>query len=139
MQDLNRNRSFSGGCLCEKIRYTWSRTPLETTHCHCKMCQRQHGAAFATYVRIERKQLEIHAGAQHIVSYASSEEVLRQFCGICGSTLFFDYLPMPEILFVTAGSMDDHSTLEPAHHIFTQTKASWVELCDDLPKFDEYL
>lgn len=38
-----------GSCLCGAVTYQVS-TPLKAiTHCHCKKCQKSHGAAFATY------------------------------------------------------------------------------------------
>lgn len=38
-----------GSCLCGAVTYLVS-TPLKAiTHCHCKKCQKSHGAAFATY------------------------------------------------------------------------------------------
>ena len=42
--------SVRGGCLCGKVRYQIKGRLFDASHCHCSMCRRQHGAAFATYV-----------------------------------------------------------------------------------------
>lgn len=129
---------FPGGCLCGAVRYVWSGMPLQVTHCHCQMCQRQHGAGCATYARVLKESLHIHAESGQVISYASSDKVLRQFCRTCGSSLFFDYAPMPHLMFVTVGTLDDSRHITPSRHIFMDSKAPWLEVHDDLPKFDEY-
>ena len=47
----------TGSCLCGSIRYTLDRPIEEIDHCHCSMCRRFHGAAFATYGRVPRQAL----------------------------------------------------------------------------------
>jgi hypothetical protein len=39
---------------------------------------------------------------------------------------------------VTLGTLVDEPTIKPDHHIFVGSKASWHEIGDDLPQFDEY-
>jgi hypothetical protein len=38
-----------GSCLCGAVAYELISEPKAVTHCHFKMCQKQHGAAFATF------------------------------------------------------------------------------------------
>nr|WP_330219463.1 GFA family protein [Pseudomonas sp. RIT-PI-q] len=59
------------------------------SHCHCNQCRKGHGAAFASYGSVPRGALRILNGAGHITAYSSSESVLREFCALCGSTLFW--------------------------------------------------
>ena len=105
--------SFKGQCLCGAIHYHWEGLPSTMTHCHCQMCRRQHGAGFATYVRIPTQDLhiEVDEARGSLSKYASSPEVNRCFCSTCGSSLFFLYLPAPHITFVSAGTIDDTQTL----------------------------
>ena len=42
--------ALSGGCLCGDIRWHAGRGPRQVHHCHCGMCRRWTGAAFATLV-----------------------------------------------------------------------------------------
>ena len=42
--------TWSGGCLCGKVRYEASETPGWVGHCHCRLCRRHTGAAFATWL-----------------------------------------------------------------------------------------
>jgi hypothetical protein len=44
--------------------------------------------AFTSYGSVLRTDLHIIQGAEYNRTYRSSESVLRQFCGQCGSSLF---------------------------------------------------
>ena len=51
------------------------------------MCQRAHGAAFASYGAARQQDFHIVKDANLLRQYASSPGVLRSFCGHCGSPL----------------------------------------------------
>ena len=78
---------YEGSCLCGSVRYRFNSEPVKVSHCHCRMCQKQHGAAFATYARVAVEDLVYTQGADKLVAYASSPTVRRKFCGSCGSSL----------------------------------------------------
>ena len=42
--------TFTGGCLCGKIRYTATADPVFQGVCHCSDCQRQTGTSFSVIV-----------------------------------------------------------------------------------------
>ncbi|MFL6580808.1 MAG: GFA family protein [Burkholderiales bacterium] len=47
------------------------------------MCRKAHGAAFATYGRVQSTDFILTSGADSIASYRSSPEVTRTFCKRC--------------------------------------------------------
>ena len=77
----------AGQCLCGGIRYELHARIQAVTHCHCQMCQRAHGAAFASYGAVRQADFHIVKGAALLRQYASSPGVLRSFCSHCGSPL----------------------------------------------------
>ena len=77
----------AGQCLCGGIRYELHARIQAVTHCHCQMCQRAHGAAFASYGAVRQTEFHIVKGAALLRQYASSPGVLRSFCSHCGSPL----------------------------------------------------
>ncbi len=77
-----------GGCLCGTIRFTITLPTLFCGHCHCRMCRRNHGAAYVTWLAVPRSQLSIDSGLDHLTRYQSSSHGSRSFCGRCGSSLF---------------------------------------------------
>jgi len=127
-----------GSCLCEAIQYEVEGAFEAIDHCHCSMCRRSHGSAFASYGRIPKEKLRITRGGDHLRAYSSSDAVTRSFCEQCGSSLFFDHTAAPEFAFVAAGSLDDDPGARPEAHIFVGSKAVWYEIEDDLPQHEAY-
>ncbi|WP_394846613.1 GFA family protein [Pendulispora brunnea] len=127
-----------GSCLCRAVRYEIDGSLRRSSHCHCSMCRKFHGAACGTYTSMKRERLRIVAGADAITAYASSEHVRRSFCSRCGSSLFFEDDKTPEVIDVTLGTLDDEPEVKPAVHIFFADKAAWEDVPDDgLPRFEQ--
>ena len=127
-----------GSCLCGTVQFE-SNGPLEAIdHCHCSMCRRSHGAAFATYGRVSKANYRITSGEEHLKDYASSDVVTRSFCDRCGSSLLFQHSAMPDFNFIPVGTLDDDPGARPEAHIFVGSKASWYEIMDDLPQHEAY-
>lgn len=78
-----------GSCLCGAVRYRVNGALKAFTHCHCPKCQKAHGAAFATYASAPASNVEVDAEPGVLKGYESSPGVIRQFCGQCGSSLFW--------------------------------------------------
>lgn len=125
---------IAASCLCGAVGFHLARPVIAMGHCHCSMCQRQHGSPFSTYVQLRREQLTIDQGADLINSYQSSDEVNREFCSVCGSSLFYRHRAMPEFLWIAAGVLDDDPGVRPGHHIFVADKAAWFDIHDELPQ-----
>jgi len=69
--------------------------------------------------------------------YAATEDFVRSFCSVCGSTLLFAPKSGSHVS-VAMGTLDDDPGMQAAQHIFIESKASWVEIADDLPKVEGY-
>ena len=48
-----------GSCLCGGIRYEIDGRLHDTQNCHCRMCQKAHGAAFATYAAVDPRDVPL--------------------------------------------------------------------------------
>ena len=96
-----------GRCLCGAVTYSIATSLKRITHCHCSMCRKQHGAAFATYALIGREHVTIADAGGRLRSYRSSPGMFRQFCGECGSTLFGHAAATPQLIDVALGTLDD--------------------------------
>src|SRR5262245_41327717 len=127
-----------GSCLCGTVRFEVT-TPFEGMHhCHCSMCRKSHGAAFSTFAQTKQSGIRMASGEKNVRDYRSSENVVRSFCADCGSNLFFHFKPLPELVWVAVGSLDDDPIMRPEAHIFAASIAPWDEITDDLPQHDEY-
>jgi hypothetical protein len=119
---------LTGSCLCGGVRYRVDGPVENASHCYCTMCQKQHGAAAGSYANVARADLTVEPGADLVAEYASSEHGRRNFCRVCGSTLFWWGTDSPQRVSVTLG------TLEPAYagpverELYTDTKPGWMPL-----------
>ena len=78
---------YKGSCLCGEIQYELTSEPVKVSHCHCTMCQKQHGAMFATYASLPKSDLVYRSGLDSLMSYNSSGSIMRKYCKICGSNI----------------------------------------------------
>ena len=121
-----------GSCLCGSVRYEVHGSLSHVIHCHCSMCRKAHGAAFATYGRVDSGDFVLTSGADDIASYRSSLEVTRTFCKRCGSTLQFISTMRAGSFWLALGTLDDDPGVQGAQHIFVSSKAPWFDIADDL-------
>jgi hypothetical protein len=127
-----------GSCLCGAVRFVLTTPPLAMGHCHCGLCRKHHGTAFATYIEIAREGFVLQQGLAHIRSFFSSPGVERRFCADCGGKLLFVMHDYPDLLWVAAGALDDEPKLKPQYHIFVESKAPWFVIHDQLPQHAAY-
>ena len=126
-----------GSCLCGSVRYEIRGAVGRASHCHCSMCRKAHGAAFATYGRVERSDFVLVSGAGEIASYSSSPGVARTFCKRCGSNLQFISDRRPTTFSLALGTLDVDPKVQASLHIFVDSKAPWFQITDDLPQHAE--
>ena len=127
---------YAGSCLCGAVTYRIRAEIKEAGHCHCSQCRKFHGAAFATYVTVPRAALERVTGAEVIRAYRSSPTVSREFCSLCGSSLFWSSTSgeHPDSSAVALGTLDTPFMPARQEHIFVASKACWVSIEDDWPQ-----
>lgn len=134
MSTSDASAAVTGACLCGAIRFRVEPPTLFCAHCHCSMCRRSAGAAYATWFGIVRERLTLLSGADALRRYRSSEHGTRSFCGRCGSSLFCESERHPEHVDVTLGSLDGPLDRAPAFHVYFDSRASWADVRDDLPR-----
>jgi hypothetical protein len=126
-----------GSCLCRAVRYTVAAEVTHAENCHCSMCRKAHGAAFPTNALVPTASLQVE-GKEHLTSYRSSPNREKQFCSRCGSQLFIKRLNALQGTVITLGTLDDDPKVKPSCHVFTATKAPWLELEARLPAYRVY-
>jgi len=126
--------AVEGACLCGAVRFAVTLPTSFCAHCHCTMCQRNHGAAFVTWFGVERSQLEVREGGAQLVRYASSEHGSRSFCARCGTSLFCENDSHPERVDIPLANMTAPIDRMPQFHVFVDSRAEWNEIADSLPR-----
>lgn len=127
------SEQHSGGCLCGAVRYRMDGAPTSTNICYCTQCQKQSGAPVPAFASCRVDKLALLAGAP--MSYRSSERAVRQFCGVCGSTLFWREDDSSEVD-VFLGTFDNAGRLPaPGYAIWAAHRLDWVPELPSVPAF----
>ncbi|WP_448212922.1 GFA family protein [Colwellia sp. MEBiC06753] len=131
---------IKGSCLCGQIVFSVAKFVPLAGHCHCHMCQKFHGAAFSTFGEVKRKHLTWLQGQNLLQDYRAENETVRSFCRHCGSSLLFEsrYNRQALTVEIALAAMDDSVDIKPDAHIYLESKVCWLEVNDDLAKFERY-
>jgi len=131
------NEPYRGSCLCGQIRFEVDRFLPRTGNCHCSMCRKFHGAAYATIAETEQRHFRWMAGEELLKAYTADNGTTRRFCSNCGSSLTFSSpLADPGLVEISLGLFDDEVPVKPDAHIFVASGASWARPDDDLPQYE---
>lgn len=135
---MNSPQNTTGACLCGTITYKLTAPPLLTAICHCTHCQRQSGSAFSVNLIVYKKAIVV---AGELASFSdtggSGNEILRKFCGTCGSPILTEPAVGSEILYLKAGSLDDKDSVQPTIQIWCQNAQSWWPHIREIQSFDQ--
>jgi len=135
---------FQGRCLCGDIQYEADQMSPKMGHCHCTMCRKFHGAAFATFGAAPAAAFRWLQGQELLSTFVADNGTKRKFCSQCGSSMTFESADTSEddndhhnhYIEVALGTLDKAPTLSPDAHIYISSKVDWVDINgDDLPKF----
>lgn len=125
---------LTGSCLCGDIAFAID-GPVETVvHCHCSMCRKSHGSAFATFATVSTDDLRWVRGEGRVESYRSSAQRSRRFCARCGSVVLVDRDGEPYVLVPLGNVAGNLVGVRPRAHAFTGSMAPWHTIVDDLPR-----
>ena len=126
--------AIEGGCRCGAVRYRAGGGPLWVTHCHCEECRRSSGAPVSTFVGVGTDGFEFVGGTPR--SYESSPQVVRKFCGVCGTPLTYEAAVYHGEVHIMAGTLDNPESLAPGGHVYVRERMPWLAIGDDLPRHD---
>ncbi len=129
-------RDYRGSCLCGQVRYQVRKLEPAMGHCHCTMCRKFHGAAFATYGEVKRDNFNWLAGENLLKEYIAANGTTRRFCAECGSSMTFSPANSDgEVIELSLATMDTDVEELPDAHIFVGNKANWYSVSDHLPQY----
>ncbi|HEX2890250.1 GFA family protein [Vineibacter terrae] len=125
----------SGGCQCGAVRYRLTAPAIWTGFCHCRMCQRAHGAPVVLWVTVPSDGIVFDRGTP--VWYRSSAAAERGFCAACGTPLAWKESQAsagdPGID-IAAATLDDPAAVQPEMHLWCESAVPWLTLADHLPR-----
>ena len=121
--------SIAGHCLCGAVTIVLDNPKRQVELCHCDMCRRWGGAFYAA---LSGSDFMI-AGEDFITQVRSSEWAERAFCAVCGSNLWYRFLPTGNRSFL-AGLFADAADFPIEREIFIDERADWCAVSGDHPR-----
>jgi hypothetical protein len=121
--------------MCGAVAYELHGPLRDVLFCHCIECRRWGGhAAAMTAVPDDQLVLVRDAGLRWIDSPDSAAHARRGFCGVCGSSLFWDS-PQLRTTSIAAGTLDGDTGVVAVGHVWVSQAGDYYELPDDgLPR-----
>lgn len=129
---------YQGSCLCGKVKFTISNKINDIVYCHCSLCRKAQGSAFAANGNVDIKNFKFLSGEDNLTAYPSSETQTKLFCTTCGSPIMSKNTLNPDVIRIRLGTIESDIKEHPKAHIFSSSKANWEEISDNLPQYDEY-
>ena len=129
---------YQGSCLCGKVKFTIANKINDIVYCHCSLCRKAQGSAFATNGNIDTNNFIFLSGEDNLTTYQSSETQTKLFCTSCGSPIMSKNTLNPDVIRIRLGTIESDINESPKAHIFVSSKANWEDISDNLPQYDGY-
>jgi len=120
-------------CQCGAITVTTQGPPKGGTYCHCGMCRRSSGAAFAM-VAYWAPEMVTFEGELH--SYRTSSYLNRYRCATCGCHIYNELRIEHANLEAVNAALFGADAAVQTHHIYYADRV--VDMHDGLPTFDAW-
>lgn len=128
---------IEGGCRCGAIRYEIGGDAAHHALCHCRDCQMGSGAPMVAWSAFQAADFRITKGEP--VVFNSSGTSFRQFCGTCGTPLFFvNEEALPGLVDVQSVTLDEPDAITMQAQIQLAERRKWMEGLDALPQFERF-
>lgn len=126
---------LEGGCFCGQVVYTLEGPTDFAGFCHCQSCRRASGAPLLAWTSVPEHRFRLLSGFEVLRSYSRSGEVTWDFCGHCGTTLFYRSPSASEKVYVTIASLTSPLDRPLESHVSFEEKPLWVDLSPNLPRY----
>ncbi|WP_286267669.1 GFA family protein [Thalassotalea atypica] len=129
---------YLGKCLCKKVAVRINGPISDIIHCHCSLCRKNSGTAYATNGFINSADFEILAGHDSLSTFSFKPGRNRHFCTHCGSPVYSSNEQDPSRFRIRLGILDSDIDERPISHNFVSSKANWDNFDENLPRYDEF-
>jgi hypothetical protein len=127
--------AITGSCFCKAVQYRITSAIPLAVNCHCNNCKKINGGAFSSLAVVKEKRLEITSGMASLATYQLNENLVKHFCGRCGSPIYNRNSRYPGRCMVALGSLDNPTVVTPSVNVHCENRLAWVILDDKLQNF----
>lgn len=129
---------YKGKCLCGAVEVEIAGKISDIIHCHCSLCRKNSGTAYATNGFINTAEFSVVKGKQNLSTFSFKPGRNRHFCTTCGSPVYSSNADDPSRLRIRLGILDSDINERPISHNFVSSKANWDDIDANLPKYERF-
>jgi hypothetical protein len=129
---------YLGKCLCGEVKVKIKGNITDIIHCHCSLCRKNSGTAYATNGFINAAEFEFVSGEKSLSVFSFKPGRNRHFCSKCGSPVYSANQQDPTRFRIRLGLLDSDIEERPISHNFVSSKANWEDIDADLPRYDAF-
>ncbi len=133
-----RDKMYSGKCLCGDVVIQVKGEISDIIHCHCSLCRKNSGTAYATNGFVNSEDFVIEKGKGLLSTFSFKPGRTRHFCKNCGSPVYSSNAQDKSRIRVRLGIFDSDLIERPMSHNFVDSKANWENLDADLPRYSTF-
>ncbi len=122
-----------GACFCGAVTVEVEGEPMLMGYCHCGDCRSWSAGPVNAFTLWPPAAVKVTGGAEHLASFAKTENSHRKFCAKCGGHVMTDH-PTHGIVDVYAATIPT-LTYRPSVHVFYAETV--LPMKDGLPKFKD--
>ena len=128
------NVKLKGGCLCGTVQFETTANPTWVGICHCGSCRKAIGGAVNGACGFPKSSVNLKGSSLRY--FESSSGVHRGFCSKCGTSISYENDQWSEDIHLMIGAFDCPELLEPDFHIFTKDQLDWMNVTDNLVRYE---
>ena len=114
----------TGGCLCGKIRFTFSGSVNWSGYCHCASCRRNCAAPVTAFIGVPKGAFRWAGDAP--AAYRSSDHATRFFCDRCGTPMAYASTKYPDEIHLYTASLDRPEAHPPTTQYHLDERIAWL-------------
>ncbi|MBI5041738.1 MAG: GFA family protein [Gammaproteobacteria bacterium] len=125
---------LTGSCACGAVRYSITTEPAFSFHCQCHQCQRASGTGHASLFVVPKNSVSVEGEVKFYAQTADDGATIsRGFCPHCGSPVLGKSTGYPDVLMITAASLDEPALFKPQKVVFSASGQAWDYVDPALP------
>ncbi len=129
---------YLGTCLCGAVEIKVTGKITDIIHCHCSLCRKNSGTAYATNGFVDASDFVITKGQDNLSTFSFKPGRYRHFCRCCGSPVYSANDQDPTRYRLRLGILDSDIIERPLSHNFVTSKANWEDLDANLPRYEAF-
>ena len=123
-----------GHCFCKQTSWEFEGPVTWACYCHCDDCRRNCAAPIVAWLGIPLKNFTWKGSPPKTLE--SSKGVRRHFCDKCGTPMGFEADHYPGGMHLYAATLINPDDFKPTFHVNFESKLPWLQINDDLPKYE---